>query len=672
MNVLLIPGITVGLKRTDASKSSMSLGPLALSAVLEKNGFNNSVIDIDVLIENLKLKLDKYFYENVVNELLLQDAQVYGFYVAIGTVHHVINLSRLIKAKQPDAVIILGGPHATAVHDEIITNFREIDFIIRGEGEETIVEVLKSLENGLHRTSEIKGLTCRTLDGNLCVNVDRELIRNLDSIPIPAYHKYSIDKEVLDIIPIDAGRGCPYNCTFCSTSIFWKRSYRLKSVSRIIEEMKYVKKIFKAQKVFLMHDCLTANKDVLRELCLNIKNAGLGLKWGCAARLDHIDEETLTILAEGGCTHLELGIESGSTTMRNTIQKSLQSDSLNNLLLEKLKAIHDKGFSLILFFMCGFAEETEDDLKQTLKLIGQCLMIMKGNGFFRLTFLELFAGTPIYKEQIKEAIFSLNLLEDASMSLYTQDMIEKAKNTNLFPEFYYVKNKNGIAVERFREASSLFSSFIKVLGTEFCHTFKIFMNIFNGDIERIAGLWVEFEKTLGFKMREISTITANITLFLKYIIDKKLLQNIPYLKDLTEYELLSYLCRQHYLKEWKEKTENIIGPVRQNVYFKELEFDIPYLIKHPDFGSRLDIEIERENVVILAYTNNSESIGIMKVSGLVKDIIELCDGKTTTDEIYKIIFEKYGVKEEEKLGYFDQMNNLLIQLNAKNIVKMGV
>jgi len=664
LKTILVPGLTTGLKRTDESKSSISLGVLTISAILDQNNYNNEIVDLDIFIQKNNILL-KDLHVKTAEMLLEKKAQLYGFFVAVGILHHVVNITHEIKKVQPNALFVLGGPHASAMHREILENFNEINFIIRGEGDNTIVELLQAIEGKID-LKVVKGITYINESNEIIVNDDRELIQDLDCLPLPAYKKYPFDKEVLDVIPIDVGRGCPYNCSFCSTSVFWRRTYRLKSADRIIKEMIYVKENFKAKKIFIMHDCLTVNKRMVKELSSKIKEANLSLPWGCAARLDHIDEEMLDILTSAGCSHLELGIESGSKNIRKSINKKIDiEDTLNQKILDKLKLIHEKNISLILFFICGFNDETKEDVQQTLSLIGKSLVIMEGNGWFRLTFLSLFPGSPIFNTQKEQAVFSLSMIEDEALVTYSDFLIETAKTTDLFPEFYYFKNENKLENDYFLELSSVFSSAIKILGTDFYLTFKTLMNIFYEDIEKIFNLWLIFEKSIKKKIREISVFLTYIIDFINFVIKTENLEGYEYLNCITEYELLCINCKLLYLKNWNKKrqTEN---PVKGFVLFKKFPYDISSLIKSEKIGNAMNIEQYQQKIVIMAFPVYSEVIQTAKVTEQIRDIVELCDGTHSINDISEIITEKYNIEDIDKFN--TDLQSLLNQLKEKNII----
>jgi radical SAM superfamily enzyme YgiQ (UPF0313 family) len=661
MLVTLIPGITTGLKRTDASKTSMSLGVLALAASAEKEGHIVNIQNIDYYIDKYKWKTDHTMYKKAADELIKTNAKVYGFYVAVGTLHHAVNISSEIKKSNRNAVITFGGPHATAVKEQILQHFPWVDYITSGEGDSTFVDFINYIDGKLD-LSELKNLTYRLPNGDVVNSPDSAMIQNLDDLPVPAYYKHKSERDILDIIPIDVGRGCPYNCTFCSTSVFWKKRYRVKSVDRIISEMKYVKQLFNAKKVFLMHDCLTADQKMLFEICDAVSAADIGLEWGCAARLDHINEEVLEKLKKAHCTHLEIGIESGSELVRASVNKKL--DSGKEAILEKLKLIHDCGISLVLFYICGFPTETSEDIEATLNMIRDTLDVMEGNGFFRLTYLELFAGTDMYKSEKEKAVFSTNIIDYENIKLYTDDEIVLARETDLFPEFYYVANDN-LSPHYFRELSSVCSSFIKVIGTEFYLSYSVLLNIFNNDIHTFFQTWLKFEHSKKSRYRESGIIIANLLEYISYVSGK---YNIPsYLLDLVKYEKAIYETRQEYLKNIKSVENGCISLVNCSV--ATIGSDIVSFInkiKDKDFNS---VSVNEKKCYYVVSMQTSEKIKILKVSDAVFGILELCSGKYDKQALISEYYKKFDISDDNKPQTCEAIESVLSYFADKGLLR---
>lgn len=661
MLITLVPGITTGLKRTDASKTSMSLGVLALAASAEKEGHTVQIQNIDYFIDKYKWEIDGKLYKKAAEELVKTNAKIYGFYVAVGTLHHAVNISAEIKRLNKNVIITFGGPHATAVKEQILQHFPCVDFITRGEGDVSFIDFIKLID-GKSKLENQRNLTYRSEIGEVINLPDADMIDNLDSLPIPAYYKHKSERDILDIIPIDVGRGCPYNCTFCSTSVFWKKKYRVKSVNRIIEEMRYVKELFNAKKVFLMHDCLTADKKMLFDICDAIISSGLDIEWGCAARLDHINKEVLAKLQAAHCTHLEIGIESGSELVRASINKKL--DSSKDTILEKLNIIHKHGISLVLFYICGFPTETTNDINATLNMIRDTLDIMKGNGFFRLTYLELFAGTSMYRNEKKNAIFSKDIIDSESLKLYTEEEIALAKCTDLFPEFYYVAN-DYLSPQYFRELSSVFSSFIKVIGTEFYLTYSVLLNIYQNNIKMFFETWLDFEAYKNRKYRESGIIIANLQEYLHYISEKY--STPSYLMDLLTYEKAIYETRQAYLRQQNCIDNRNVTLVNCSIITLKSDI-ISYIdeVREKKFNLVSAKEIPCYYVV---YIQTSEKIKILKINDTVFSILNLCDGKFDKQALVNEYYTRFDVSVDNTQQVHEAIESVLNYFSEKGLLR---
>ena len=659
MKITLIPGLSSGLKRTDGGKTSMSLGTIALAAALERAGHSVTILDIDDCIYRFNWSLDHHLYQKAAAELIKTHADVYGFHVACGTLHHALNISCELKKRSPETIVTFGGPHATAVKEQILTHFNWVDYITFGEGDRALVEFVEYINNQ-RELQTVGNLTYRLQNGEVASTEDAPLICDLDNLPIPAYQKYNTGRELLDIVPIDVGRGCPYNCTFCSTSIFWKKKYRMKSVPRIIEEMRYVKDLFSAKKVFLMHDCLTADREKLKELCGALRYADLGLEWGCAARLDHLKPDTLHMLREANCTHLEIGIESGSELVRAAINKKL--DSTRDTILDKLQMIHDNGISLILFFICGFPNETENDINATINMIKDALDIMRGNGFFRLTYLELFAGTEMYQSEKKKAVFSRGLIDEISIQLYSNREIELAQTTDLFPEFYYVNNEQ-MSPLYFRELSSIYSSVIKLIGTEFYHFYSLLLHWFEDNIQTFFETWKGFEISQGKKYREAGVIVSRLEQYLEYLKTKYQLPN--YLDDVLKYEKEIYLCRQAYLRSAITPMDGKIRLVKGSL----LKLNSNVIQFLPAIQRKMFEQITpvRDNCFYLIVMQTSEKIKVLKINEFVFQVLQKCDGTFMKEEAIRSLLEAepaYASEPERFREAFEKINRYFEDLGV--------
>ena len=197
----------------------------------------------------------------------------------------------------------------------------ETDYIVEGEGEVTICELLHSLE-GKMDIENVKGIWYKK-NGVLKRTPQRPFIQNLDDLPFPA--RQLLPKEYMNFghTTISASRGCPFNCSFCQPTLrkLFGPVVRFRSPKNVVDEMEYLKTTFKIKHVKFQDDTFTARKQWVTEVCSEILKRKLKIRWDCNARVNTIDKELLTKMKEAGCTKVEFGVESGSQEILNSLNK---------------------------------------------------------------------------------------------------------------------------------------------------------------------------------------------------------------------------------------------------------------------------------------------------------------------------------------------------------------
>jgi len=274
------------------------------------------------------------------------------------------NVARIAKRINRDIIVVLGGPHPTLMGGKILEN-PDIDICIRGEGEITLVELLKAIENH-ERKDTIKGISHR-INGKILDNPPREFIENLDGLCYPHQYAAEVLKDY-DQYPkhafssIFATRGCPYDCTFCGSRYIWSRRVRFRSPESIVGEINRLRKLG-INTIRFDDDTFGINKKFIRDLCLAIKSKCPGTKWSCEIHVNLVDEENISLMSDAGCETIRLGVESGNNQILKEIRK--------NITIEKALAAADvikkHPIKLDAFFMAGFPQDTEESSNETMR-----------------------------------------------------------------------------------------------------------------------------------------------------------------------------------------------------------------------------------------------------------------------------------------------------------------
>ncbi|MCX5914104.1 MAG: radical SAM protein [Deltaproteobacteria bacterium] len=321
---------------------STPLGLAYIGAVVRRLGHEVKGFDLSSRKDSVNryyLKIDNQFL-NFLNEFNPD------FVGMTCTTTNRINLNfwaRVFKEALPNVKIMVGGPHPYFIPESYLRTNPEVDILVMGEGELTIVDYLKAVEEG-RDIGTVKGVAFRDERGSVIINPLREAIKNLDEIPFPARDLF--DMEGYDIkfgtivgktATIIATRGCGNNCKFCSTTRYWQK-VRFRSAKNIVDEIEDILGEFPFIKnVVFFDDTFTLRKEHVVSVCREMIARKIVVNWACLSRTDVVDEELLTILKESGCTTLSFGIESGNDLMLKTMRKNSTVDNNYKALTLPLK-----------------------------------------------------------------------------------------------------------------------------------------------------------------------------------------------------------------------------------------------------------------------------------------------------------------------------------------------
>lgn len=341
--------------RKSREKTIWPQANLAYLAAEMQNKFSVEIIDCiakeiywDEFEKILTEQKPRYILTNIISSTLTNDLRV-------------ADLGRKISA-----IIIGVGSHVTALPEDTMKRFPSLDYIILGEAEETLRELIGALENKTDLAA-VRGLVWRR-DGAVVINEKRPLIKDLDSLPIPLHELLPIKKHKLPFIGSDytfvmTDRGCPYGCTFCRSPIAWNRMFRSRSAKSILEELRYLKSL--GIKNFAIHsDVFTLNKERDIELCKAMIDEKLDMRWICNSRADTVDEELLTWMKKAGCFMIAYGFESGSQKVLDLAKKGITIAQIR----KSAEITRKAGIKVWGYFMIGLPGETPATVRETIDL----------------------------------------------------------------------------------------------------------------------------------------------------------------------------------------------------------------------------------------------------------------------------------------------------------------
>lgn len=367
------------------SPESVIINLPILAAVLIDTGYKNiSIYDLfDHTTEEI-IALLKEEKPNIVGISVLTEGRQAAF-----------KLARLVKSVLPGTIVVLGGPHATHLAEQIMASYPFVDIIVVGEGEYTFKDVINAIYYKKALNS-VKGVVFRNAEGKIIKTENRQMIENLDALPLPAYaliknmqfyKKYSPDgKYNFSVI---TSRGCPNRCLFCATSVFWGRRWRMRSAESIMKEIDMIAKAYGISSFSFADDAFTVNRARVVKICTELIKRGTKWDWGCTTRADFLDDDILKLMKEAGCCRISIGVESGSSEILKTINKNLDL----NKVIEVCKSAHRMGITITGLFMAGNPGENAHTVAKSRALIKKCnpmnigasiTMVFPETGLYRL------------------------------------------------------------------------------------------------------------------------------------------------------------------------------------------------------------------------------------------------------------------------------------------------
>jgi radical SAM superfamily enzyme YgiQ (UPF0313 family) len=291
-----------------------------------------------------------------------------------------IEIARTAKRLNPKVKIIFGGIGATFLWRHFLTHFPEVDVVVLREGEYPFLDLVRSFEKDPgKRLDTINGIAFRK-NGHPFKTPDTGFIQNLDELPDPAIW--------FDFQHVALTRGCPGNCTFCGSPRFWKRKVRFHSADYFVGQLERLCQ--RGIKFFYFSDdTFTIRKETVIQVCRKIITRGLEITWAAISRVNYVDEEMMRWMKRAGCIQISYGVESGSTKIRDFLNKNITEKQIETAFALTLKY----GIMARAYFIYGCPGEDQTTIEASLAVIDK---IKPLSAIFYI--LDIFPGTALYEQ----------------------------------------------------------------------------------------------------------------------------------------------------------------------------------------------------------------------------------------------------------------------------------
>jgi radical SAM superfamily enzyme YgiQ (UPF0313 family) len=587
MKVSLVTCLSADWQQGREPDPYIPLGLLTIGAALEQIGCQVEIIDQTLAIKNGHFTNDRHFYHEAARLIADSVPDIVGFTTMCNSYPQTVELARHFRQIDRHTPVIFGGPQATAVDVETMATFPWVDWIVRGEADETLPWLITCLRDGRDWLN-LPGLTWREGSG-VRRTIDAPLV-DLESLPVPAYHLYPLDGFLL--IPIDAGRGCPFECTFCSTNLFFKRRYRMKTAQRLVAEMCLLQERYNHSDFDLVHDMFTVDQRRIREICQAIREADLGLRFGCSARADCVNPDLLAEMAAAGCMGMFFGLESGSANMQVKMKKKLHPATVRPV----IQAALDNQIDVTTSFIVAFPEETENEMYETLDMLLDfvCMGVEK----VQCHLLAPLVGSPLY-HQYRDQLLYDGHCSDISTYLLTQEEVALVENhPHIFCSFYHFPT---FFMDRTRAKA------VSAAVYAFPHLLLALRTLeseFSGVIER----WI------AWKSRYVNSSAQDyynnqfgldFCRYLRSEIASGRWPHAPYLPDLVEYTAIKYAMVKH--------------RVRQKSIMRRFTYDVREIVRRLLARSSLD-NLEPASVALM-FTQTEKEIKVIRLTPALQRLV---------------------------------------------------
>lgn len=384
MNILLSHGyfLEEDVKEQKIMRPYPPLGLLYISAYLEEHGIPNDVFDTTFSGKN---EFRHY--------LKATKPGIVGLYVNLMTKLTILDIISFIRKNLPETKIILGGPDVRYNAENYLRS--GADFIVMGEGEQTMLELVRGLLDPSEQTDMIEGIACLR-DGTFFRSPEREQLKDLNELPLPARSKIDFQKYLdtwkkhhgKSALSVSTMRGCPYTCKWCSRGVYGL-SYRRRSAHLVVEELRMLQDTYRADTFWFVDDVFTISHKWMENFREELQKRNLHISYECITRADRLNEHVIGILKETGCFRVWIGAESGSQKVIDLMDRRVQVGQVRDM----IRLTRRYGIEAGTFIMLGYPGETEEDIEETIRHLKE-----SNPDQFTITIAYPIKGTEFYAE----------------------------------------------------------------------------------------------------------------------------------------------------------------------------------------------------------------------------------------------------------------------------------
>ncbi|MBU8911980.1 MAG: B12-binding domain-containing radical SAM protein [Desulfobacterales bacterium] len=417
---------------TDISRKANIMPPLGLAGIaayLDRLQIKSHIIDCYA-----EPKSDALIIKYMENE----KPDFIGFSCTTSSFLDGIRIAEYVKKIVPETRIVFGGVHVSSLKEKILQSYHVIDYVVVGEGEHTLHQLLRTNETDLEK---IKNIVFRKKNGGIVFTGYRKKLIDLDTLPFPAYEKlpgypssYKLPIFNYPKVPSAScisSRGCPYSCSYCDRSVFQK-SFRYNSAQYLYNHLKYLKDNFNIRHINFYDDQFTFNRPRVEAFARLMIENPLKMTFNCAARAEHLDFELLKLMKAAGCWMISLGIETGDEKL---LAQHRQNPDLK-MMRDKIHLIKKTGIRVKGLLMMGLPGESEESIKKS-----KAYVFALPIDDFNLAKFTPFPGSPIYRK-IKEQGERIGTFNedwekmDCMQFLFVPKGLTKERMEVLFIDFY--------------------------------------------------------------------------------------------------------------------------------------------------------------------------------------------------------------------------------------------